>query len=377
MRFVKNTKSYFVISKGQRNAIMLLFAMLLVMIITYFLLPYFLQPDYGEIRSFEEEAARFAASAVAEQPDARELTPFAFDPNKADSAQFVALGLNERQSEMIIRYRNAGGKFRTAEDFGKIFSISEEEYLTLKPFITIEPPEEKPKIVADVEPDKKFTPFAFDPNLADSAEMSKMGFRKAQINNIINYRNAGGTFRVKSDLQKLFTISEDDYAALEKFILLPAADTAIIRETPVEVIPVIVEINSADTAQLQLLSGIGPVFAQRIVTYRDRLGGFYDKSQLLEVFGMDTARYAQISGNIETNPAMIQKMDLNRTSFREMVAHPYLEYYIVKSIFEYKDAAGGYDSVAELKQINLIYSQLYNKLKHYFTVNDQEEISSN
>lgn len=356
---------------------MLLFAILLVMIITYFLLPYFLQPDYGEIKSFEEEAARFAASAVADQPAERELTPFAFDPNTADSAQFVALGLTERQAGMIIRYRNAGGEFRAAEDFGKIFSISEEEYLNLKPFITIELPEEKPQTATGVEPDKKLTPFPFDPNLADSAEMSKMGFREAQINNIINYRNAGGSFRVKSDLQKLFTISEDDYAALEKFILLPAADTAMMRETPVEATPVIVEINSADTAQLQLLRGIGAVFAQRIVAYRERLGGFYDKSQLLEVFGMDTARYAQISGNIEINPAMIKKMDLNRTGFREMVAHPYLEFYIVKSIFDYKDAVGRYDSVAELKQINLIYSQLYNKLKHYFTVNDQEEISSN
>ena len=49
--------------------------------------------------------------------------------------------------------------------------------------------------------------------------------------------------------------------------------------------PLTVELNGADTTTLQLLHGIGPVFARRIVRYRERLGGFTSTEQLLEVYG--------------------------------------------------------------------------------------------
>ncbi|MCX6268616.1 MAG: helix-hairpin-helix domain-containing protein [Bacteroidetes bacterium] len=66
-----------------------------------------------------------------------------------------------------------------------------------------------------------------------------------------------------------------------------------------------VELNSADTFELQQLRGIGPGFARRIVNYRERLRGFYDKKQVLEVFGMDTSRYRLIEKNLQVNPDSI------------------------------------------------------------------------
>ena len=56
------------------------------------------------------------------------------------------------------------------------------------------------------------------------------------------------------------------------------------RPTPARQ-PLSVELNSADSVTLQLLHGIGPAYARRIVNYRDRLGGFVSTTQLLEVYG--------------------------------------------------------------------------------------------
>jgi competence protein ComEA len=377
-KLIRNTKSYFVISKGQRNAMLLLFALLLVMIIIYFMLPHYLKMDYGHDETFKEEALQFEASRVHEEKhQKRELTPFAFDPNETSADGFQQLGLSERQAEMIIKYRNAGGKFRTAGDFGKIYSISDEEYNILKPYIIIKeeilPAKETTKVVEK----RSITPFPFDPNQIDSTEMTRMGLRESQIKNIINYRNAGGTFSVKKDIEKLYTISTEDYNKLEKYILLPSVDSLPPEEKIAVREPLIIEVNSADTATLQQLRGIGPAFADRIVKYRNRLGGFFDKSQLLEVFGMDTTRYIQIAKHIEVDRNNIRKMNLNTAGFREMVGHPYLEYYIVTSIFDYKDARGGFDSVQELTQISLIYEQLYQKLEHYFTVDEKINDSIN
>ena len=49
----------------------------------------------------------------------------------------------------------------------------------------------------------------------------------------------------------------------------------------------LVELNMADTTTLKKVPGIGPVFANRIVKYRNLLGGFYAVSQLREVYGID------------------------------------------------------------------------------------------
>ena len=54
--------------------------------------------------------------------------------------------------------------------------------------------------------------------------------------------------------------------------------------------PLMVELNSADSTTLQLLHGIGPAFARRIVRYREKLGGFSNKEQLLEVYGSSNIR---------------------------------------------------------------------------------------
>ncbi len=350
---------------------LVLFSLLLMSIAVYFFLPKFIKPDAEKINAFEEEMSRFITSPLSKAPAVQNLTPFPFDPNILTGEEFQRLGLSEKQTEMILRYRNAGGKFRSAEDFGKMYSISAGEFAILQPFITIENEQSSANEKAKTRELPILTPFPFDPNTIDSADLARMGLRDAQVRNVMNFRSSGGKFKTKSDFGKLYTISAEDYSQVEKFILLPSVDTVNQSLKQANDIFVIVELNKADTTALQQVKGIGPAFARRIVSYRDKLGGFFDKSQLLEVFGMDTARYVQVAGNLEVDRNQIRKMNLNTTPFKEMVSHPYLEFYIVKAIFEYKETKGKFDSVPELKQINLIYQQLYQKLENYFMVDGQ------
>ena len=55
------------------------------------------------------------------------------------------------------------------------------------------------------------------------------------------------------------------------------------------------ELNSATSEQLQLVRGIGPVTAQRIVDHRWQLGGFTHLSQLLDVSGIGPATFERMS----------------------------------------------------------------------------------
>gem|GEM_PF-6410755 len=69
------------------------------------------------------------------------------------------------------------------------------------------------------------------------------------------------------------------------------------RDSPKKKV-VYLELNGSDSASLRKVKGIGPVFAARIVKYRDALGGFKSKEELRKVYGMTEEAYAEISPQV-------------------------------------------------------------------------------
>lgn len=172
----------------------------------------------------------------------------------------------------------------------------------------------------------------------------------------------------------MYGMDVNTYQELEKYILLPSTRTELPQEIKTYDRQELVEINSASLMELQKLKGIGEVSAQRIAKYREKLGGFYDKSQLLEVYGIDTSRFAALAPQVVVDKSSIRRININEASFDKFMEHPYLEFYIVKEIFNYRDAIGNFDSVAQLKDISLIYDQLYLKIAPYLTVAKKKDM---
>lgn len=56
----------------------------------------------------------------------------------------------------------------------------------------------------------------------------------------------------------------------------------------------LIDINRADSAELQTLPGVGPVLAGNIIAYRDSVGRFETLEDLLEVPGIGETRLASI-----------------------------------------------------------------------------------
>lgn len=127
----------------------------------------------------------------------------------------------------------------------------------------------------------------------------------------------------------------------------------------------LIDINRADSLQLLPLPGIGPVFAGRIVKYRNLLGGFTQADQLLEVYGMNINTLEMIIDRIVLDTTLIVKLDLNRASFGELLRHPYLEYEDVKSLVNYRDFKGIIQSFGELKENFILPDSLLQKVMPY------------
>lgn len=130
----------------------------------------------------------------------------------------------------------------------------------------------------------------------------------------------------------------------------------------------LIELNSADTFELQRLRGIGPAFAKRIVKYRERLHGFNDKTQMLEVFGMDTAKYNAIKDHLAVNPDSVHPMNLNNVTFKELLAHPYFPFVTTKAIMLYRKDHKVFRSITELKSIPVISDSAFRKMSRYLVL---------
>lgn len=101
-----------------------------------------------------------------------------------------------------------------------------------------------------------------------------------------------------------------------------------------------IKINSADTTELKSLPGIGSFFARNIVEYRDKLGGFIEKEQLLEIYAFDSTRMANIESLIVIDSIELMKVKVNTDDFKTILRHPYIEYEDVKKIINYRESKG-------------------------------------
>lgn len=230
------------------------------------------------------------------------------------------------------------------------------------------------------QPDKsaaadRINPFRFDPNTLDAKGWERMGFSKKQSESIMKFREKGGTFRKKEDIKKLFAIDEAIYNKLEPFVIIddkavPAftkSDTATTKSYRKKEF-VVAELNSADSATLVNLRGIGPAFARRIIRYREKLGGYSDLNQLLDVYGIDSARFLQIERNLSLDKSLIKKININTASVDQLRAHPYLDYFVAKAIVDKRIQKGAYTHVSQIMEIPLVYEALYLKIKPYLTI---------
>ena len=129
-----------------------------------------------------------------------------------------------------------------------------------------------------------------------------------------------------------------------------------------------ININQADSLAFSTLNGIGPIFSSRIVRYRNWLGGFHSKEQLLDVYGIDSMLFNHILPHLMVSSSDVKKMNINTTNFSSLASHPYIKKSIEKSIIKYRNHHGNFTSLAQLKLIPLIDEDLFRKIAFYLTI---------
>ena len=234
---------------------------------------------------------------------------FVFDPNTADSSQLLRLGLQPWQVRNILKYRAKGGVYREPTDFARVYGLTVKQYRDLEPYIRISP---------------------------DYRPASEVYGRNR------SYPSHQGYGRGTADRGR-WGESESSYGSpAEGQTPTYARDTV---RYPIKLkVGEVVALNTADTTMLKKVPGIGSYYARRIVAYRDRLGGFADVRQLLEIEGFPE----EALSFFDVGSGPLRRMNLNRLSLNQLRSHPYLNFYQAKAITEYRRLKGPLHSLSDL-----------------------------
>jgi competence ComEA-like helix-hairpin-helix protein len=293
---------YFDLSRREFNGLVLLASLIFLMGMIPGLYR-LMRPELEDIPS-EQLAIRKLTTAVKTVGDNRSTELFYFDPNVITSEQWQKLGLSEKQSQSILKYIAKGGSFKSAADLEKMYTISAEAYARIAPYVRIT-------------------------SIAD----------KLSVGN----DNLSSSVYLKGESSK------------------PTSARAELAGKPMRII----EINQADSLLLEEIRGIGPTFARRILKYRERVGGFHKKEQLLEVFGLDSAKYEEIKAQVRVDASLIRKIDINTATFDALKIFPYLKYKQINAIIQYRKQHGNYTSAKDLSGIAILNAETIDQLAPY------------
>lgn len=214
--------------------------------------------------------------------------------------------------------------------------------------------------------------FNFDPNHIDVSGWQQLGLSAKQAQSIVNYRNKGGKFYKAEDLQKMYTISPQMFQRLLPYVQIekqeeayPKSNFQFEKKEYVKKPLVIVDVNLADSTQLDQIKGIGPAFALRILKYRERLGGFYKKEQLMEVYGLDSTKYNEIKDQVMLSEAKLKIININTAVFDDLKGNPYLSYKQINAIIQYRKQHGKYAGLGDLNKVGILTPQVIEKISRY------------
>lgn len=196
------------------------------------------------------------------------------------------------------------------------------------------------------------TLFPFDPNRADSLTFRRLGLPGWMAHNILKYREKGGRFRQKEEFRKIYGLTDEQFATLSPYIQIlpqptaqPAARPSLLVQTADSLSRVfpekypagtVIELNSADTTELQKIPGIGSGIARQITHYRQQLGGFYRIEQLEEI----QLRYQLLIPWFRIDTTLVRRIPVNRASVERLSRHPYINFYQARALVEHRRKTG-------------------------------------
>ena len=206
----------------------------------------------------------------------------------------------------------------------------------------------------------------FDPNEYTHEDWMYLGLSEKQTNVIMRFLNH--KIYTNEALKKIYVLPDTVYHLIKDSTVYPAhifdeKETFVKKKSPS--INTILELNTIDSLELISINGIGPFYASQIINYRNKLGGFYKREQLMEIWKMKEETYQILMESLIIDTSTLQKIHLNTVSFEKLKNHPYLSYSQANSIVKMRTQLGRFDSIISIKKSKLINDDTFLRVRPY------------
>ena len=220
----------------------------------------------------------------------------------------------------------------------------------------------------------------FDPNTVDSMTLIGFGLKEWKVRNFLHYRAAGKVFRSAEEMGKTYGWTEEDVEKVRGYVRVEIMDGKnenygkdrngwerkeehLNKASNKFQSLTKVDINTADTALLQRVPGVGEKISDAIVKYRTRLGGFHSIDQLLDIkiVSPELLEWFTVSA------PDVQKIPLNKASFQALNRHPYISYEQAKALLQYIRLYGKVKDEKALIETGIFTEEEVERLKPYLT----------
>jgi len=330
-------------NRSQRRGIILLFVLIFLLQVIIFLqdnmFPVKQEDKYKVPLALQQQYDSLKIIAL----EKRKKKIYPFNPNYLTDFKAYYLGFSVEEIDRILTFRKQGKFFQNKKEFQQISGISDSLFQVLEPFINI--PVYKKYSINNY----PVTISTTDINKATATDLQVInGIGAVLSKRIVKYRNMIGGFTRKNQLNKVYGLEPEVIQRVwKKFSIIDMSQ----KEEPVPLKKL--SINSATPEELQKIYGIGEKLSQRIVKYRDKLGGFTVKEQLNEVYGLSPEVIARLwkSYKIVNPNRNIQKIDLNDANIIELSKNPYISYQLAKKIVSYRTIHGAFTNFDQLLKV--------------------------
>jgi competence ComEA-like helix-hairpin-helix protein len=221
--------------------------------------------------------------------------------------------------------------------------------------------------------------FPFNPNFLTDFKASKLGMTVDEIDRLFAFRKTGKYVNSTIEFQQVTKINDSLLAKIRPFFKFPEwvnkkvkfKDKNLVikanqytNQKPLNT----QDINTATSKDLQQINGIGEALSARIIKYRDKLGGFYFKDQLGEVYGLSPQVVKRVNQYFKIlSKPKIKKININEATFKQVLHLPYIDYELTKKIFSYRDEFAEIQSLEELKKIEGFPLDKYDRIILYLS----------
>lgn len=225
-------------------------------------------------------------------------TLFYFDPNTLNAAGFKKLGLRDKTIQILLNYRNKGGKFKKPDDLQKIYGLKPEEFQRLRPYINIPATTNKSVTYSQTNyPERNISTLEqpikrsknIEINNADTAAFKSLyGIGSKLATKIVNFRDKLGGFYTIEQVGETYGVPPETYQQIKPFLQVNANDVKKIN------------VNTTNYEQLNNHPYINAKSAYQILKYRKEKGNINNINEIKNLIEQSGDDYEKVSKYITT-----------------------------------------------------------------------------